>query len=200
MARKNFNPGTLTAPLPPALVSVGDGEIKNVLTVAWTGIVCSTPAMTYISVRPSRYSYEILKRTGEFVVNLAPDTLAKTVDYCGIYTGAKVDKFAKCGLSAIESKAVGAPTVGECPIALECRVTEVRPLGSHDMFLAEIVNVSVDESLLDEAGKIHIEKAHLLAYAHGDYFALGKCLGHFGFSAAKKKKTTAKKPPRRDKK
>ena len=184
--RKDFRPGTLTAPLPPALVVVGDRETYNVLTVAWTGILASHPAKTYVSVRPTRFSHKMLTETGEFVVCLPPDSLAREVDYIGTYTGAKVNKFEKCGLTAVESREVAPPTIAECPLALECRVTDVMYLGSHDVFVADIVNVSCDESLLDAAGKIHIERAHLLAYAHGEYYTLGKRLGAFGFSAVKR--------------
>lgn len=188
MSRQHFNGGTLTAPLPPVLVTVGEGERANIITIGWTGILCSTPPMTYIAVRPSRHSHALLRECGEFVINLAPDTLAREVDFCGIYTGAKVDKFERCHLTKADSRAVKTPTIAECPIALECRVTAVRTLGTHDVFEAEIVSVSCDESLLDEKGKIHMERAHLLAYMHGEYFALGRCLGTFGFSTAKKKK------------
>lgn len=194
MSRRHFKPGTLTAPLPPALVTVGEGESANVLTVAWTGILCSTPPKTYISVRPSRHSHALLKQTGEFVIHLATESMARAVDYCGIYTGAKVDKFKACGFTKVESEQVGAPTIAECPLAIECRVCEARSLGTHDVFEADIVGISCDEELLDAAGKIHMERAHLLAYAHGEYFALGRRLGAFGFSAAKKKK---KKTPRK---
>ncbi len=192
MERMDFAPGALTAPLPPALVTVGKGEEENVLTVAWTGILSSTPPRTYISVRPSRHSYGLLKKYGEFVLHLPPDTLARTVDYCGIYTGAKVNKFEKCHLTRVKSKVVGAPTIAECPIALECRVTGVENSGSHDIFFADILNVSVDSAILDESGKIRYDKAHLCAYAHGEYYTLGKKIGTFGFSAAKKKNRKTK--------
>lgn len=187
MARVKFRGSTLLAPVPPALVTCGDGEENNVLTVAWTGIINSTPPKTYISVRPQRHSYEILKRTREFVIHLTTASLARTADYCGVYTGAKVDKFEKCGLTRIDSTEVACPTIAESPLALECRVFDIVPLGTHDMFLADIVAVTADESLLDESGKLRLDKADLCAYAHGDYFALGKKLGSFGFSAVKKR-------------
>ncbi len=192
-ARKGFAPGTLTAPLPPALVTVGEGEEANVLTVAWTGILASTPPKTYISVRPSRHSYKILKEKGEFVIHLPSADMAKQVDYAGIFTGAKVNKFEKCGFETVASETVAPPTIAACPLALECRVCEVIPMGSHDVFMADITRITCHESLLDASGKIHMEKANLLAYAHGEYFALGKCVGKFGFSAAKKKKHPPKK-------
>ena len=192
-ARKGFAPGTLTAPLPPALVTVGEGESANVLTVAWTGILASTPPRTYVSIRPSRHSYKILKEQGEFVLHLPSAEQAKAVDYAGIFTGAKVNKFEKCGFETVESEAVKPPTIAGCPMALECRVTEVIPMGSHDVFMADILRVTCHETLLDESGKIHMERANLLAYAHGEYYTLGKRVGKFGFSAAKKKKHPPKK-------
>ena len=196
MSKTKLRGGALLAPVPPVMVSCGDAERKNILTVAWTGITNTVPPKTYISVRPSRHSYSIIKETGEFVLNLTPTSLVRTADYCGIYTGAKVNKFEKCNLTPVQAEEVAAPMIGECPISICCRVTDVIPLGSHDMFLADILAVYVEDSLLDESGKLHLEKADLCAYAHGDYYALGKMLGHFGFSAAKKKKrpqTGAKK-------
>lgn len=193
MARQKWNGGALLAPLPPALVSCGTPERPNLLTVAWAGILSTHPPRTYISVRPTRHSHSLLTETGEFVIHLPPAALVRAIDYCGMYTGAKVDKFEKCGLHAIPSTAVRAPTVEECPLALECRVFEVKPLGSHDMFLADIVSVTVDDALLDARGKLRLDRAELCAYAHGDYYALGRRLGQFGFSAARRKK----QPPRK---
>ncbi len=185
--------GAMTAPIPPAIVTVGEGEEANALTVAWTGILATVPPKTYISVRPSRHSYGILKETGEFVINLPSADMAKKVDYIGIYTGAKVKKFEKCGLTKLQSKEVKAPTVAECPIALECRVTDVLPMGSHDVFVADILSVSADGRLIDEEGKIHFERADLLAYAHGEYYSLGEIVGRFGFSTDKEGKGSDKK-------
>lgn len=195
-ARKGFASGTLTAPLPPALVTVGEGEEANVLTVAWTGILASTPPRTYVSIRPSRHSHAILKKQGEFVLHLPSADMAKAVDYAGIFTGAKVNKFAKCGFERVESETVAPPTIANCPMALECRVTEVISMGSHDVFMADILRITCHDTLLDENGKIHMERANLLAYAHGEYYTLGRRVGTFGFSAAKKKKH----PPRLKKK
>ena len=194
MARQNFNAGTLTAPLPSVMVSVGDMQESNILTVAWTGILSSDPPRTYISVRPSRHSHKMLVEKGEFVINLTSEELARTTDYVGIYTGAKVDKFEKCKLTKAPSKEVSAPTIAEAPIALECRVFDVIHSGTHDIFMADIVNVSCDERLVDENGKIHFDKAKLIAYSHGEYFALGRKVGRFGFSTDKKKKGAGKKP------
>lgn len=191
--RKNLSPGALTAPLPPAMVTVGTLEDANVLTVAWTGILATVPPKTYISVRPSRHSYKILKEQGEFVINLASADMARTVDFVGIYTGAKMDKFEKCSLAKRKSEKVAPPTIDECPIALECRVTDVLPMGSHDVFIADIVSVSCKEELISDDGKIHFENADLLAYAHGEYYTLGERVGRFGFSTDKKKDNDVKK-------
>ena len=188
MSKIKFRGGTLLAPVPPVMVSCGDMENPNILTVAWTGITNTVPAKTYISVRPSRHSHGIIKEKGEFVLNLTPAAMARTADFCGINTGAKVDKFKKCNLTPVEAEEVSAPMIGECPVSLCCRVTNVIPMGSHDMFLADILAVYVNEELLDQNGKLHLEKADLCAYAHGDYYSLGRIVGHFGFSAAKKKK------------
>ena len=188
MSKVKWKGGALIAPLPPVMVSSGDMEKSNIMTVGWTGIINTVPPKTYISVREKRYSYNIIKESGEFVINLTPASLVKAADYCGIFTGAKVDKFAKCGLTREEASEVSAPLIAECPLSLECRVTEIIPLGSHDMFLADIVAVDVDESLLDKEGKLHLDRAGLAAYAHGEYFELGKKIGKFGFSATKKKK------------
>lgn len=203
--RSNFKPGALTAPLPPVLVTVKSGGVSNIITIGWTGILATNPPKTYVSVRPSRHSYEMLKAAGEFVINLAPASLATAVDYCGIYTGAKVNKFEKCALTPIESREVGAPTLAECPIALECRVTDILPMGTHDVFMADIVSVSCDDSIIDKNGKIRYDKADLLAYVHGEYFSLGERLEKFGFSTergtdparrtVKKEKTAPRRKP-----
>lgn len=188
MQKVKFRGGTLLGPLPPVMVSCGDAEKSNILTVAWTGILNTIPPKTYISVRPSRFSYGILKEKGEFVLNLTPAALVRAADFCGTYTGAKVDKFAKCRLTRQFVEEVAAPLIEECPVSLCCRVTDTAPLGSHEMFVADIVAVYADEELLDGKGKLHLEKTNLCAYAHGEYFALGKKIGTFGFSAAKKPK------------
>lgn len=191
MARKNFKAGALTAPLPPVMVTVGDMENANIITIGWTGILSTIPPRTYISVRPQRHSYGMLKKGGEFVINLTTADQARVVDYVGIYTGAKVDKFKECGLTKVESKEVSAPTIKECPLALECRVIEVIPMGTHDVFIADIVSVSCDERILDDDGKIRFDRAGLLAYAHGEYYALGDKVGKFGFSTAKPEKRSS---------
>ncbi len=193
MAKIKWRGGALIAPLPPVMVSSGDMEKGNIMTVAWTGIINTIPPKTYISVRPKRYSYNIIKESGQFAINLTTKDLIKAADYCGIYTGAKVDKFAKCNLTKEEATEIACPLIAESPLSLECRVTEIIPLGSHDMFLADIVAVDVDEGLLDKDGKLHLDKAGLAAFAHGEYFELGKKIGTFGFSATKKKKGTGQK-------
>ena len=192
MERVKWKGGTILAPVPPTMVTSSFEGKDNVFTVAWTGILSSDPPRTYISVRPSRYSHAILTEKREFVINLTTEKLAYATDYVGIYTGAKVDKFEKCHLTKAESAVVAAPTVAESPIALECRVFDVIHSGTHDIFMADIVNVSCDEDILDERGRICFERAGLIAYSHGEYYALGRAVGKFGFSAAKKKKPHAK--------
>ena len=197
MGKIKFRGGTLLAPTPPVLVSCGNAERSNVLTVAWTGIINTLPPKTYVSIRKKRHSHAIISEQGEFVINLTPAHLARTADYCGIYTGAKVDKFAACNLTREFVEEVSAPLIAECPVSLCCKVTNVLELGSHDMFLADIVAVYVNGELMDERGKLHIERADLCAYAHGDYYALGKHLGQFGFSAVKRKKKQASRPKKK---
>ena len=187
MSKVAWKGGALLAPVPAVMVSCGTMEKPNVLTVAWTGIVNSTPPKTYISVRSSRYSYEIIKESREFVINLTPSDLVRACDSCGVLTGAKVDKFKKFGLVKEKGQEVEAPLIGQSPLSLECRVTDVIPMGSHDMFLADIVAVDIDETLIDEDGKLHLDRAKLTAYAHGEYFALGKKIGSFGISVKKKR-------------
>lgn len=187
MSKQIWRPGTLEAPIPPAMVSCGTLERPNVLTIAWTGIVNTIPPMTYISVRPQRHSYQLIKESGEFVINLTTRDLVRAADYCGVKSGAQVDKFAEMHLTPEPASQVAAPLIAESPINLECRVKEVLPLGSHHMFLADIVAVQVDERYLDETGKLHMERCKLAAFAHGTYYALGEQLGNFGYSVKKKK-------------
>ena len=186
MAKIVWPGGALLAPVPAALVTCGSLEKPNVLTVAWTGIVNSTPPKTYISLRPERYSYEIIRETGEFVINLSTQALARAADFCGVRSGRQVDKFEKIGLTALPASAVSAPLLGESPLSLECRVFQTIELGSHTMFLADIVAVDVEDALVDEKGKLHLERADLISYAHGEYFALGRKLGTFGYTVRKK--------------
>ena len=179
--------GTMLAPVPAVMVTVGTAEKANIITIGWTGIVCSEPPKTYISVRPERYSHGLLMEQNEFVINLVPAAMAEICDYCGMVTGRKVNKWEKCGLTKEESAAVAVPRIAECPMALECRVTDVLQLGSHDMFLADIAKVVLDESLLDEDGKLDMARAALCCYGHGTYYAVGEMLGRFGYSMAEKK-------------
>lgn len=198
MAKIKWRGGAMLSPVPPTMVTCSDGERDNVFTVAWTGITNTIPPKTYISVRPSRHSYEIIKKSGVFAINLTTEELVKAADFCGVHTGKKVDKFARCALERESASEIDCPILAKSPLVLECRVTDVLPLGSHDMFLADIVCIDVDEQLVDGNGRLSLEKAGLVAYAHGDYFALGKRLGSFGFSVAKKKKRGApKKDPRK---
>ena len=186
MEKVAWQGGALIAPIPAVMVSVGDMEKSNIITVAWCGITNTVPPKTYISVRPSRHSFDIINETGEFVINLVPAALAKAADYCGIYTGKKVDKFEKCGFTKERATKVSAPLSGECPISIECKVTDEIPLGSHHMFLADIVAVNVEKRLLD-GDKLCINRAHLCAFAHGEYYKLGERIGKFGFSVKNKK-------------
>ena len=188
MAKISWKGGTLLGPLPPVMVSCGDMEASNIITIAWTGILSTIPPKTYISVRPSRHSYAIIKERGEFVINLTPASLVKEADFCGIYTGAKVDKFERCKLHKQKASSLDCPMIEESPLSIECKVTDIVPLGSHDMFIADIIAVNVDEALLDKDGKLRLDKAHLAAFAHGEYFELGQRIGSFGFSVKKKKK------------
>ncbi len=193
MGRRNLKAGTLLSPLPAIMATVGDMENSNIITVAWCGILSSDPPRAYISVRPSRHSHKLLSERGEFVLNLTTEALAKATDFAGIYTGAKVDKFEKLGLTKAQSEAVAPPTIAESPLSLECRVFEVISSGTHDIFMADILAVSADEKYFDENDRLRLDKAGLIAYSHGEYYALGKRIGKFGFSTAKKKKRRSSK-------
>ena len=186
MGKELWKPGNMLYPLPVVMVSVADkGGKNNIITIAWTGTICSNPPMVSISVRPERYSYDILKETGEFVINLTTKDLTYATDYCGVKSGRDVDKFKEMGLTPLPGKEVKAPLIAESPVNIECKVTQVIPLGSHDMFLAEVVAVHVDEKYMDEKGKFHLDKAEPIAYSHGDYLATGELLGTFGYSVKK---------------
>ena len=187
MGKQHWKPGNMLNPVPAVMVSVTDKEGKsNIITVAWAGTVCTNPPMVSISVRPSRYSYQILEETGEFVINLTNESLVKACDYCGVVSGRDVDKFAKTGLTPIPMEHVHAMGTDESPVNMECKITEKRELGSHTMFIAEVVGVTVDDQYMDETGKFHINESGLVMYSHGEYFALGKKLGKFGYSVKKK--------------
>lgn len=194
MMRKNqvWKPGNMLYPVPAAMVSVADQEGNtNIITVAWTGTICSDPAMLYISVRPERYSYHMIQETGEFVVNLTTKKLVKAADYCGVRSGRDVDKWKEMKLTPGKAQKVCAPIIEESPVNLECRVTEMKELGTHHMFLAEVIAVDVDEAYLNEHGKFELNSTELVAYSHGEYLETGKCLGTFGFSVKKPEKRAA---------
>ncbi len=193
MPKQNWKPGTVLYPVPVVMVSCGsmDGE-KNIITVAWTGTINSDPAMTYISLRPSRHSYDIIKQSKEFVINLVTKKLTYACDYCGVKSGKEIDKFKEMHLTAVKGAKVSAPIIYESPINIECHVKDIIPLGTHDMFLGEVVNVSVSDTYLDKNGKFHFNKTNPICYSHGCYYALGEKLGSFGYSV-KKKKTGKKK-------
>lgn len=193
MAKQLWKGGNMLYPVPAVMVSLADREGKsNIITVAWAGTVCTNPPMLSISVRPERYSYGILKDTGEFVVNLTTEHLARATDFCGVKSGRDVDKFRELGLTEEPAEFVRAPLIGESPVNLECRVTKVEELGSHHLFLAEVLAVHADEAYLDENNRFALEKTRPLAYVHGQYYGLGNLLGTFGYSVRKRKKTRKK--------
>lgn len=188
MAKQIWKPGTMVYPVPVVMVSCGDSpENYNIITVAWTGTVCSDPAMTYISIRPDRYSYEIIKRTGEFVINLTTEDLAKVTDYCGVKSGRNVDKFKETKLTPEKSTTLSCPLIKESPVNIECKVQQIIKLGSHDMFLAVVTAVNVEDGYMDEKGKFHLDEAKPICYSHGQYCGIKKPLGHFGYSVRKGK-------------
>ena len=190
MGKQIWKPGNMVYPLPAVMVSTADTKGNdNIITVAWTGTVCTNPAMLYISVRPERYSYHLLRESGEFVVNLTTEKLAKATDWCGVRFGRDYDKWKEMHLTRGEAKKLQyAPIIQESPVNIECKVTEVHELGSHHMFLARVEAVQVDESYMNETGKFELNDTQLLAYSHGEYYTLGKKLGTFGYSVRKKKK------------
>lgn len=199
MARQNWKGSVLLAPIPPAMVTSEYEGKKNVFTVAWTGILNTQPPKTYISVRPERYSYDLIKNSGEFVINLTTTSMVKNADRCGTYSGRNVDKFKKYSIETVAAQNVSAPILKDSPVALECKVCDIVEMGTHHMFIADIVGVSVDEEYLDANGKLCLQKANLAAYAHGDYFSLGKKIGSFGFSVMKKSTKNRKNNDRRKK-
>lgn len=188
MGKQSWKPGNMLYPLPAVLVTVADKQGNpNVFTVAWTGTICSDPAMVSISVRPQRYSYHMIEETGEFVINLTTKKLVYATDYCGVKSGRDVDKFKKAKLTPVPAKEVGAPLIAESPVNIECKVKQVIKLGTHDMFMAEVVAVHADEAYMDEKGKFSLSKTEPIVYSHGTYFTLGKEMGTFGYSVRKKK-------------
>lgn len=195
MSKINWKAGTMIYPLPAVLVTCGDSiENFNVLTIAWTGTICSDPAMCYISVRKERHSYPIIEQCREFVINLTTEELARATDWCGVKSGREYNKFEAMNLTLGEAAIVKAPIINESPINIECRVKQIVPLGSHDMFIAEVVNVMADETYIDsETGKFELEKAAPLIYSHGFYYGVGKEIGKFGWSVQKKRKSKKNK-------
>ena len=188
MGKVHWKPGTMVYPLPAVMVSCGENiEEYNIVTIAWTGTICSDPPMCYISVRPSRHSYDIIKRTGEYVINLTTEKLAKATDWCGCRSGKKYNKWQEMGLTPLPAKNINAPVIAEAPINIECKVKEIIKLGTHDMFISNVVNVSVDDTYFDKNGAFSFAKADPLVYSHGHYFGIGKKIGKFGWSVEKKK-------------
>lgn len=186
--KQEWKPGNMLYPVPAAMVSCQrEGEKPNILTIAWTGTICSDPAMVSISVRKERYSYPIIKESGEFVINLTTKNLAFATDYCGVKSGKDTDKFKEMGLTPMRASKVACPIIAESPVNIECRVKEVLELGSHDMFIAEVVAVDVSEEYMDENNKFNLNDTDLIAYSHGEYFTLGEKVGKFGYSVRKKK-------------
>lgn len=185
MSKLKWKAGTMVYPLPAVMVSCGDFENANIITVAWTGTICTNPAMTYISIRPERYSYDIIKNTGEFVINLTTKKLARSTDFAGVRSGRDINKFEALKLTKEKANEVNVPLIKESPINIECKVTEIKELGSHHMFIAKVLCVDVDEKYLDKTGSFNMEKCGLIAYSHGQYFELGENLGRFGFSVKK---------------
>lgn len=188
MGKQVWKPGNMLYPVPAVMVSCGRPQEKpNIITVAWAGTVCTNPPMLSVSVRPERYSYDIIKDTGEFVVNLVTKDLVRAADYCGVRSGRDVDKYRETGLTPLASRNVSCPGIAESPVNIECRVSKILPLGSHHMFLSEVVSVTVEESYLNKKGKFELNKSGLVTYSHGSYFLLGQELGSFGYSVRKKK-------------
>lgn len=193
MAKQTWKPGNMLYPLPAVMVSVRGKEKKdNIITVAWAGTVCTNPPMVSISVRPERHSYSMIRESGEFVINLVTKDLVRATDYCGVRSGRDVDKFREMKLTKEEAEQVNAPMIAESPVNIECCVTECKELGSHHMFLAEVVAVHIDDTYLDEKGKFCLNDTGLVTYSHGEYFLLGRRLGSFGYSVHKKKKKNGK--------
>ena len=188
MGKVIWKSGTFVNTVPAVLVTCGTMENANIVTVAWTGTICSDPAMTYISVRPNRYSYKLIKESGEFVINLTTRDLTFATDWCGVKSGKDVDKFKEMHLTKQKANFVKCPLIAESPVSIECKVIEIKELGSHDMFIAEVLGINASEEYIDEKGAFNISKCDLIAYANGGYYTLDKKIGKFGYSVEKKKK------------
>ena len=191
MSKVVWKPGTFEYPLPAVMVTSGDMKNSNIITIAWTGIINTNPAMVYISVRPERYSHKLIRESGEFVINLTNEKLVKQVDLCGVKTGAKIDKFKEMNLHKEKANFVKCPLIKESPVSIECKVKEIKHMGSHDMFIADVLSIDVDDEYIDKNGAFDISKCNLIAYLNGGYYAIGRKLGKFGYSVQKKK--TAKR-------
>ena len=187
MSKTMWKPGTFVYPIPAVMVSSGTFEKSNIMTVAWTGILNTNPAVVYISVRPERYSYNLIKESGEFVINLTNEKLAFATDWCGVKSGANVDKFKEMKLTKQKANFVKCPMIEESPVSVECKVREIRELGSHHVFVADVLAINADDKYIDENGAFDISKCDLIAYANGGYYSLGKKIGKFGYSVQKKK-------------
>ena len=193
MAKTSWKPGNMIYPLPAVMVTCRDKGQDNIITIAWTGTICTNPPMTYISVRPERHSYEMIKNSGEFVINLTTKQLTRATDFCGVRSGRDVDKFKEMKLTKEKADFVKAPMIGESPVSIECRVKQILELGSHHMFVADVLAVHADPAYMDEKKKFRLNEAKPLVYSHGEYLGVGKTLGTFGYSVKKKKKTSRKK-------
>ncbi len=193
MAREHWRAGNMLYPLPAVMVSCARPDEKpNIITVAWAGTICTNPPMVSISVRPNRYSYDIIKETGEFVINLTTKDLVKATDFCGVRSGREIDKFAETGLTAGQAVHVNVPVIEESPVNIECRVKQILELGSHHMFIADVLGVDVDDAYMDERGRFDMNRAGMMVYSHGEYYSLGEQLGTFGYSVKKRKKEDKK--------
>jgi flavin reductase (DIM6/NTAB) family NADH-FMN oxidoreductase RutF len=195
MGKTKFKSGNMLYPLPAVMVSCGDIHgVSNILTVAWTGTLCTNPPMAYIAVRPERHSYHMIRESGEFVINLTTKKLARATDFCGVRSGKNHNKWADCHLTPIKADTVKCPMIGESPVNIECKVGQVLELGSHHVFVANVTGVHVDDRFLDKKGTFHLEDAGLITYSHGTYFDLGKSLGSFGYSVRKKTDVKKRRP------
>ena len=193
MSKTVWKPGTVLYPVPAVMVSCGTAERPNIITVAWCGTLCTEPAMTYISVRPERYSYHLIEESGEFVINLSTEALAYATDFCGVKSGKDTDKFKECSLTASKSVKVSAPSIKESPINIECKVKQIiKTGGTHNIFISEVVSVSVDDKYFDDNGKFCFEKTKPIGYSHGEYYGLGSLVGSFGYSVRKSKSSAGK--------
>ncbi len=188
MSKVMWKPGTFIYPIPAVMVTSGTMNKSNILTVAWTGVINTNPAMVYISVRPERYSYKLIKESGEFVINLTNERLAYATDWCGVKTGAKIDKFKEMHLTKEKANFVKCPMIKESPVSVECKVREIKELGSHHMFIAEVLAINASDEYIDKTGRFDISKCNLITYSNGHYYSLGKKIGKFGYSVVKKKK------------